>query len=76
MRLGLANQRVRLSRFDESIKSGHDDEEKRHLKRELPTLPNVPRPIGLGMIVGYENFNIDDDPRFPNRLLWQSRACP
>ena len=76
MRLGLANQRVRLSRFDESIKSGHDDEEKRHLRELRDYLPNVPRPIGLGMIMGYENFNIDDDPRFPNRLLWQFARVP
>jgi hypothetical protein len=73
IRLGLANQRVQLSGFGETMKSRHDDEEARHadeLRRYRGQFSDMDRMMDTA------NLNVEDDPSFPNRLVWQSLRIP
>ena len=72
-RLGLANQRGQLSGSDESIKSRHDDEEARH-SNALRTFR--PQFDDINEVIDLKDLNVEDDPRFPNRLLWQFPRVP
>jgi len=67
-RLGLANQRAQLSKSDEFLKGRHDDEEERHSS----ALRNFKAQFSdIDEVIDLKDLNIDDDLRFPNRLLWQ-----
>jgi hypothetical protein len=72
-RLGLAHQRVQLSKFGDSMKSQHEDEDERHseelggYKLQFRDTDNV---------MDSENLSVEGDPRFPRRLLWQFSRVP
>jgi hypothetical protein len=72
-RLASANQRIQLSSFGGSMKSRYGDEDARHAN-EQQTYKGLFR--DLDQAIDEPNLSIDDDPKFPNRLLWQFLRIP
>jgi hypothetical protein len=77
IRGGLSQQRRQLMKSSKSLQQRHDEEEQRHWtaldngQSEVLNLPLIKSISTVRYFVDMGNLNVDDDPNFPKRLLWQ-----
>ncbi|HEY6983840.1 hypothetical protein [Reyranella sp.] len=73
VRLALTHQRLQLSESRDAMKSRYGEEEQRHA-HELGTYKG--QFANLDFIMDSPTLSVEEDPRFPNRLLWHFLRIP